>query len=78
MDIKIKTYIFYEIGSSCRSEFLMKDKEFQSTEDAIVIGISKGKTPKDALKKLKMESPWLKNYLFDNLIARETGKAVNI
>ena len=35
---------------SCRTEFLMKDKEFQSTEDAVVIGIAKGITAKNALK----------------------------
>ena len=76
MSTEIKTYIFYEIGSSCRTEFLMKDKEFQSTEDAVVIGIAKGTTPKNALKKLKHESPWLKNYKFDSLAARETGETV--
>ncbi|MCX5717467.1 MAG: hypothetical protein NTW44_03985 [Nitrospirae bacterium] len=78
MEKQIKNYIFYEIGSSCRTEFLMKGKEFQSTEDAVVIGIAKGENPKDAFKELKMESPWLRNYLFDNLIARETGEAVYI
>ena len=76
MKKELKTYIFYEIGSSCRTEFLMKDKEFQSTEDAVVIGIAKGITAKNALKNLKHESPWLKNYKFDNLVAREVGAAV--
>lgn len=75
---EIKTYIFYEIGDSCRTEFLMKDKEFQSTEDAVVIGIAKGTTPKNALKNLKHESPWLKNYKFDSLAARETGEVIFI
>lgn len=78
MSTEIKTYIFYEIGSSCRTEFLMKDKEFQSTEDAVVIGIAKGITAKNALKNLKHESPWLKNYKFDSLAARETGKVIFI
>ncbi|MDP3259914.1 MAG: hypothetical protein Q8M34_04930 [Thermodesulfovibrionales bacterium] len=54
----------------------MKDKEFQCTEDAVVIGIAKGTSPKNALKKLKDESPWLKNYKFDSLAARETGETV--
>ncbi|MBI3378736.1 MAG: hypothetical protein HY035_10130 [Nitrospirae bacterium] len=74
----LKTFIFYEIGSSCRTEFLMKGKEFQSTEDAVVIGIAKGITAKNALKNLKHESPWLKNYKFDSLAARETGKVIFI
>lgn len=78
MSTEIKTYIFYEIGSSCRTEFLMKDKEFQSTEDAVVIGIAKGITAKNALKNLKHESPWLKNYDFNRLAARETGKVIFI
>jgi len=56
----------------------MKDKEFQSTEDAVVIGIAKGTSPKNALKNLKHESPWLKNYKFDSLAARETGKVIFI
>lgn len=54
----------------------MKGKEFQGTEDAVVIGIVKGTTPKNALKNLKHESPWLKNYKFDSLAARETGETV--
>ena len=78
MKKELKTYIFYEIGDSCRTEFLMKDKEFQSTEDAVVIGIAKGTSPKNALKKLKDESPWLKNYEFNSLAARETGKVIFI
>lgn len=78
MKKELKTYIFYEIGASCRTEFLMKDKEFQSTEDAVVIGIAKGITAKNALKNLKHESPWLKNYKFNSLAARETGEVIFI
>jgi len=78
MEKQIKNYIFYEIGDSCRTEFLMKEKEFKSTEDAVVIGIAKGVTAKNALKNLKDESPWLKNYKFDSLAARETGKVIFI
>lgn len=70
------TYIFYEIGDSCRSEFLMSDGEFHSTEDAVVIGIAKGKDAKDAFKNLGQESPWIKKYRLDRLVAREAGKAV--
>ena len=69
-----KTYIFYEIGDSCRSEFLMSDGKFHATEDAVVIGISKGKDAEDALKNLKRESPWIKNYKLDRLVARNVGK----
>lgn len=54
----------------------MKDGEFHSTKDTVVIGIAKGKDAADALKNLKQEYPWLKNYTFDNLVARETGGAV--
>lgn len=71
-----KAYIFYEIGDSCRSEFLMSDGEFHFTEDVVVIGIAKGKDAKDAFKNLRQESPWIKKYRLDRLVAREAGKAV--
>ncbi len=54
----------------------MKDGEFHSTEDAVVIGISEGKNAHDALKNLKRECHYLKNYKFDRIIAREVTKAV--
>ena len=78
MDMKIKTYIFYEIGDSCRSEFLMGNNEFHPTEDAVVVGIVKGKNAKDAFENLKQECPYLKNYKFDHLVAREAGDAVHL
>ena len=46
-------YPLYKIGSSCRTEFLMKDDEFRSTEDAVIIGIAEGIDEADALKNLK-------------------------
>lgn len=70
-----KTYIFYEIGDSCRTEFLMKNGEFHPTEDAVVIGVAKGKNARDALRNLKRECSWIKEYKLDSLVARETGKA---
>lgn len=73
---ELKTYIFYEIGSSCRTGFLMKDGEFCSTEDAVIIGIAEGTNEADALKNLKKESSYLKNYKFDRLVVRETGPLV--
>lgn len=73
---ELKTYIFYETGSSCRIEFLMKDGEFHPIEDAVIIGIAEGKDATDALRNLKRESPYLKNYKFDRLAAREAGPAV--
>jgi hypothetical protein len=48
----------------------MKDGEFRSTEDAVIIGIAEGIDTADALKNLKRESPYLKNYKFDRLAAR--------
>jgi hypothetical protein len=42
----------------------------------VIICIAEGTDSADALKNLKRESQWLKNYKFDNLIAREAGKAV--
>ena len=71
-----KAYIFYEIGDSCRSEFLMSDGKFHSTENAVIIGIADGKDAKDAFKNLGHESPWIKNYKLDKLVAREAGKTV--
>ena len=76
MEKQIKNYIFYEIGDSCRSEFLMRNERFHSTEDAVVIGVAKGKSVKDAFKNLEQECAYLKNYKFDNLVAREAGAAV--
>jgi len=73
-----KTYIFYEIGDSCHTEFLMKNGEFHSTEDAVVIGISKGKDAEDALKRLKQEYRWIKDYEFDRLVARKVEDAIYI
>jgi len=71
-----KTYIFYEIGESCRAEFMLRDGEFHSTEDAVVIGISSGKNARDALRNLRKECPYLTKYKFDNLVAQEVGKAI--
>lgn len=76
MKRQTKTFIFYEIGDSCRSEFLMSDGKFHSTEDAVIIGVVKGKNVRDALKNLKGESPWIKKYRLDRLVAREAGKAI--
>ncbi len=71
-----KTYIFYEIGDSCRAEFMLKDSEFHSTEDAVVVGIEKGENAKAALRNLKRECPWIEKYKLDKLAAREVGKVV--
>lgn len=71
-----KTYIFYEIGDSCRTEFLLKDGEYYPTEDAVVIGVEKGKNARDALNNLKRECPWIKKYKFSRLLAREVGKII--
>ena len=73
---EIKTYIFYEIGDSCRTEFLMKNGQFYSTEDAVIIGTSKGQNPQEAFKKLSVCSPWVKEYKIDTVVAREIGKAI--
>ena len=66
------------IGDSCRTEFLMKNGKFQSTEDAVVIGIAKGKEAEDALRKLKQEYRWIKDYEFDRLVARKVEDAIYI
>lgn len=75
MKKSLKTYIFYEIGDSCRAEFLMKDGNFSPTEDAVVIGISDGCNPKEAFRNLKLSEPWIKNYKTEKIVAREVGKA---
>jgi hypothetical protein len=69
-----RLFIFYETGSSCRAEFLTKDRGFLPTEDAVMFGISEGRDARDALEKLTSESPWLKGYVFKNIIAREVGE----
>ena len=74
----MKTYIFYEIGDSCRTECLMKNGKFHSTEDAVVVGIAKGKDAEDALKNLKQEYRWIKDYEFDRSVARKVEDAIYI
>ncbi len=74
-NFRLKTYIFYEIGDSCRTEFRMRDGEYHSTEDAVVIGVFKGNSPQEAFK-LKLSDSWIKNYKTDTVVAREIGKAI--
>ena len=68
-----KTYIFYEIGDSCRTEFLMTDEDFHSTEDAVVLGFAEGPDPAVAFKILKKENPGLQEYKTASIVAREIG-----
>ena len=74
----MKTYIIYEIGKSCITEFMMKNGEFKYTEDAVVVGITNGKNPHNAFERLKNCGPWIKNYEFDRVVVREVGDAVYI
>lgn len=53
----------------------MKNGNFSPTEDAVVIGISHGRNPKEAFKNLKLNEPWVKNYKTEKIVAREVGKA---
>lgn len=69
-----RLFLFYETGSSCRAEFLMKDRGFLPTEDAVMFGISEGRDARDALEKLISESPWLEGYEFRRIVAREVGE----
>ena len=71
---RIRTFIFYETSSSCRAEFLMKDRGFLPTEGAVMFGISEGRDAREALEKLVSESPWLTGYEFKNIVAREVGE----
>lgn len=71
-----KTYIFYEIGDSCKSEFHMADGEFHATDDAVVLGESEGETAAEAFENLKEESPWIKEYRTDEIVARKIGEPI--
>ncbi len=71
MERKLNTFIFYEIGKSCRVEFLLNNGEFRPTEDAVVIGIAEGENADKALEYLIRLSPWLKDYAFDTIEAKE-------
>jgi hypothetical protein len=71
MDGPMKTYIFFEMGKACRTEYRMRDGEFHATEDAVVIGIERGLDSESAFERLIASSPWLKDYSFDNIVARE-------
>lgn len=78
MSKTVKEYIFYEISETCRAEFMMKDGEFHHTEDAVIVGISKGRTPQKAFKNLMIANPWLKEYKTYTIVAREVGEAIYI
>lgn len=54
----------------------MKDGEFHSTDDAVVIGFARGRGAGEALRNLKKECPYLKKYKFQRIAAREAGDAV--
>ncbi len=66
----MKTFIAIEIGNSAYTEFKMKNKEFEQTEDGIFLGRVKSKDEKDALKKIKLLE-WNKSRVFDEIVLFE-------
>ena len=60
-------YIVLEIGDSARTEFLMKNGEYEETEDAIVIGIIDADSEDNALEVIS-NLEYCKSRKFDKLI----------
>lgn len=69
----MRTFIGIEIGDSAYTEFKMKTREFEQTEDGIFLGHVEAKDEKDALKRIKTLE-WNKNRMFDNIILFEVKK----
>ena len=49
----MKTFLAVEIGDSARTEFKMKNQEFEQTEDGIFLGSVEARNENSALKKIK-------------------------
>jgi hypothetical protein len=63
-------YLFLEIGKSAYTEFKMKNRDFEETQDAILVDEIEATSEKEAYKKL-LNSKQHKNKIFDKIIIRE-------
>ena len=69
-------YIVLEIGDSARTEFLMKNGEYEETEDAIVIGIIDSDSEDGALESIS-KSEYCKSRKFDTLVVHRLSDKSN-
>lgn len=67
----MKSFIGIEIGDSAHTEFMMKNREFEQTEDGIFLGSVEAKDEKSALNKIKCLE-WNKERIFDHVVVFET------
>ena len=63
----LSKYIVLEIGESARTEFLMKNGEYEETEDAIVIGIIDADSEDKAIAVVH-DLEYCKSRKFDTLV----------
>ncbi|MFH2106350.1 MAG: hypothetical protein ABII22_03750 [Candidatus Micrarchaeota archaeon] len=61
-------YLVLEIGGSVRTEFLMKNGEYEETEDAVLIGHVDAESESEALDAI-LNQPDFEERKFDHLIA---------
>jgi len=66
-------YICIEIGNSTYTEFLMKNGNFEKTEDGIFLGIIEAKSENSAIKKIK-KLDYNKDRKFNNILVYEIKK----
>ena len=63
-------YILVEIGKSAYTEFKMKNREFEETQDAIVVDEIEANSKEEAYEKV-INSEVHKNKIFHNLVVRQ-------
>ena len=63
-------YIVLEIGKSIRTAFLMKNGEYEETEDAIMLGTVEAVSGDEAINSI-CNRDYCKERKFDNLITYE-------
>ena len=71
----MKSFIGIEIGDSAYTEFMMKNRAFEQTEDGIFLGSVVAKDEKAALNKIKCLE-WNKGRVFDHIVVFETKNKV--
>lgn len=66
----IPKYIVLETGDSARTKFLMKNGEYEETEDAVLVGKVEAKDAETAIAKA-MKLDYCRGRSFDDLVAYE-------
>jgi hypothetical protein len=66
----MKEYIIYEIGRSAYTEFLMKDDNFEETQDCIVVDFVKANSKNEAYD-IVINADEHKNKKFHKLVVKQ-------